>query len=150
MEQKTQQIFIPPTIGLLFAFLISLLLELGLEKFYFPFDPDSTFSLSFSLYFYSLAFIPILLFASAFQFFFALRIWKTYSECKKILNLSLGQLIIMSSLVFGVIIALLTWNNILGIENFILKSLRIILFSITYWTCNVYSAKFIKQRQNGR
>jgi hypothetical protein len=141
MQKKDQQILIPPIIGLIVAFFASAFLELALDKYYFPFDPDSRFNFSMYATLYTMLFIPLLIVAVVFQYFVVLKIWGRHVENKKTFNLSLWQLICVSCLIFGLLIVGYESIKISIIEYLRLIFARRTLFVLAYWFANYFVMK---------
>jgi hypothetical protein len=141
MKKKDQQILIPPIIGLIVAFFASTFLELALDKYYFPFDPDFGFDFSMYATIYTMLFIPLLIVATVFQYFVVLKIWGKHIENKKILMLNLWQLICVSCLIFGLLVSTYQYRRFYSIDNFILIFARRTLFVLAYWFTNYFTMK---------
>jgi hypothetical protein len=141
MKKKDQQILIPPIIGLIVAFFVSALLEVVLDKYYFTVDPDPRFNFSMYATIYTMLFIPLLIVAVVFQYFVVLKIWGRHVENKKTFNLSLWQLICISSLIFGLLIVGYESIKISIIEYLRLIFVRRTLFVLAYWFTNYFTMK---------
>jgi hypothetical protein len=141
MKKKDQQILIPPIIGLLVAFFTSTFLELALDKYYFPFDPDFGFDFTMYATTYTMLFIPLLIVAVVFQYFVVLKIWGRHIENKKTSNLSLWQLICVSCLIFGLFISTYQCRSFFTFNHFILIFTRRTLFVLAYWFTNYFTMK---------
>jgi ACR3 family arsenite efflux pump ArsB len=144
LKKHELQILIPPIVGLLAAYLPDALFGLGLDKFYYSFDPD--FGSGFSRYasIYILLFIPLLVVGVVFQYFIAIKIWNRYMENKKILKLSLWQLICISCLIFILLLSAYQFQNLFSENFFIVIFTRHILFVTVYWFTNYYAMKVIR------
>jgi hypothetical protein len=143
MKKTDQQILIPPFLGLLAAFVASTFLELALDKYYFPFDPDFGFDFSMYATIYTMLFIPLLVVAAVFQYFVAIKIWERHVENKKIFNLSLWLLICVSCLIFGLLVVGYESSKISIIEYLRLIFVRRTLFVLAYWFANYFVMKKI-------
>jgi hypothetical protein len=145
LKNKHSQILLPPIFGLIVAFIASTLLELALDKYYFPYDPDFGFDLSMYASMYIMFFIPLLFFASVFQYFVALKIWKKHLENKKIFKLKLWQIICLSCLIYAIPISIYQCHSFLTLNHFILIFARRVLFVLTYWFTNYFTLKVLRQ-----
>jgi hypothetical protein len=148
MKPKNLQIIIPTLIGLLITFSFMLLLNWGLEKFYFLKDPDPVFDFSvvFWIEIYLIAFLPTLAVAILIQLLFINRIWKTYKLRKNIMGLKLWQLVFVSCLIFGIVVAVFNWNSFFGTKTLILHFVTATTISLLYWTTNFLAIKFVEEK----
>jgi hypothetical protein len=141
VQKKDKQILIPPVVGLIVAFFASAFLELALDKYYFPFDPDFSFDFSDYATFYTMLFIPLFFAATVFQYFVVLKILRRHVENKKTFNLSLWQLICVSCLIFGLLITAYQCRSFFKLNDFVLIFTRRTLFVLAYWFTNYSTMK---------
>ena len=147
-ENKIRQTIIPPLFGLIIAFILLYALTQVVNQLIHPCDGDETFDFPY-LTFYIITFFPAFLITFLFQSLIALRIWEVYKQRKKIINLSLWQLIFLSSLVFGASVGYWHWQSFHGFIMLLFYIFSITLISIAYWSINLYTLKYLDKKQNG-
>ena len=147
-EDKNRELIIPPVIGLIIAFTLLYIFTEIVNTFIYPGDGDDVFHFPY-LTIYAMAFFPLLIFAGLVQYFIALPIWKIYTSNRKFLNLKLWQLILLSSIVFGIILAYWHWYTFQGLQMLVYYSISITIISISYWTVNLSVLKYLGNKQNG-
>ena len=150
MTQKIVQLIIAPFAGLIVAFSLFILNQYLLFKFYLPFDPEfPSFLDPFQKSVYAMLFVASMFTVILFQIFFAVRVFKKYVENKRILNLSIGQLIVITSLIFASLITLKTGETFYTTKFLILRMLAATVITIAYLTTNYFIFKHTKNGQNG-
>ena len=111
MTRKTISIIFPTIVGIILAIIFLQIRETALEYLYpesyydafFLFQPLFDIEVFFPIY--GLAYIA----AAAFQSFIGLKVWDTYKQGRKIFNLRLWQLTVLSCVIFGLGFGLIIW-----------------------------------------
>lgn len=146
MNQKIKEVIIPPLAGSLIALLFGIALQTLLVEWYYPQDFDEVFSQYFFVDIYFMAFFPILIVAILFQLLVASKIWKRYAQNKKVLNLTLPQLVISFCLISAIGVTLYNWQTFQGYNILLELFVRTTVILIVYWASNLYTLKFIGRK----
>ena len=145
MNSKIAQLTIAPLAGLIVAFSLYVLNQFLLFKFYLPYDPESpNFLDPFQKNIYVMLFIAGMFTVILFQISIAARVFAKYRENRKILKLSIGQLILIASLISSILITLNTWETYYPTKFLILRMLAATVITIAYWTTNYFIFKHTK------
>jgi hypothetical protein len=148
-HRKIRQSLLPTLLGVLVAFFLFYFYNELMAIINFPADGDQFFSANaFYIPLFLMSFIPIFLIAGIFQFFIAIPVWEYYKKGKKLFKLKLWQLIVFSSLIFGISVSLLSMHKYMAKNQVIINIACATLITVSYWFTNSATLKSLEREKN--
>lgn len=148
-KNKTTQLLIPPFLGVIPALLIQILSVEIVNTLIYPGNGDDDV-IVFSVWEIFLFTFPVLYLAAiVIQYFIAIPVWKIYTDQRKFLKLTIWQLILFSSILFGISTGYYYWYSFQPVSMLIYYAFCLTAISISYWSANLFTMRYLDRKRAG-
>lgn len=147
---RTISILFPTFVGILLA-VIALQIQATALEYLYPenyYDAPILFEPLFDIEIFLPIYVVAYIAAVVFQRLVGIRVWNTYLQRQKIFNLTLWQLTIIASMLFGIGFGLIVWHSRMGMQYLLSKFLTGTIIAMIYW-CSNFITLFLIDKKKG-